>query len=127
MKQVSEVLTDPAPDAVVVDLADFSVQVLVRYWFSPPEHRSMVQVRNDVLTAIKRKLTEAGIDMPYPTHQILFHDQTEETDGDRSRQREGWPARQGNIPQPRTVAAVIQKSLERASEPREAGEQRQAA
>jgi hypothetical protein len=26
-----------------------------------------------------------------PTQQILFHDQTEETDGDRARQREGWP------------------------------------
>jgi hypothetical protein len=37
-------------------------------------------------------LIECGIDLPYPTQQILFHDQTEETDGDRSRQREGWPA-----------------------------------
>lgn len=23
---------------------------------------------------------------------MLFHDQTEDTDGDRTRQREGWPA-----------------------------------
>jgi len=30
--------------------------------------------------------------VPFPTTQILFHDQTEETDGDRGRQREGWPA-----------------------------------
>ncbi len=33
----------------------------------------------------------AGIDLPYPTGQVLVHDQTEETDGDRARQREGWP------------------------------------
>ena len=61
----------------------------------------MVKVRDEVLVAIKRKITEAGIDMPYPTHQILFHDQTEDTDGDHSRQREGWPASHGTIPQPR--------------------------
>ena len=34
----------------------------------------------------------AGIDLPFPTRVVLFHDQTEETDGDRARQREGWPA-----------------------------------
>jgi len=39
-------------------------------------------VRDRVIAAINRSLNEAGIDMPYPTTQILFHDQTEETDGD---------------------------------------------
>ena len=60
-----------------------------------------------VLSAIKRKLQSNGIDLPFPTHQILFHDQTEETDGDRSRQREGWPAGRGDVPQPRSIAAVL--------------------
>jgi small conductance mechanosensitive channel len=45
-----------------------------------------------------------NIDMPFPTQQILFHDQTEETDGDRSRQREGWPAGSGDVPKPRTIS-----------------------
>ena len=44
-----------------------------------------------------------GIDLPYPTRQILFHDQTETTDGDRRRQREGWPAGNGEVPGPRYV------------------------
>jgi hypothetical protein len=35
--------------------------------------------------------------------RFLFHDQTEETDGDRSRQREGWPAGKGEVPRPREV------------------------
>jgi small conductance mechanosensitive channel len=38
---------------------------------------------------------------------VLFHDQTEETDGDRSRQREGWPA--GGDP-PRSRFAVLQEA-----------------
>ncbi|MCU0548972.1 MAG: hypothetical protein MUC48_06455 [Leptolyngbya sp. Prado105] len=46
--------------------------------------------RDRVLTAIKQKLTANGIDVPFPIQQILFHDQTEATDGDRTRQREGW-------------------------------------
>jgi small-conductance mechanosensitive channel len=45
-----------------------------------------------VLTAVKAALTEAGIDLPYPTRQVLLHNQTEDADGDRRRQREGWPA-----------------------------------
>lgn len=36
------------------------------------------------------------------TQQILFHDQTEATDGDRSRQREGWPAG-ASKPVPKTM------------------------
>ncbi len=39
-----------------------------------------------------RSASAAGIDLPYTNTQVLFHDQTEKTDGDRSRQREGWPA-----------------------------------
>jgi len=35
VKKVEGVLHDPAPDALAVELADFSVQILVRYWVSP--------------------------------------------------------------------------------------------
>ena len=42
--------------------------------------------------AIKEALDEARIDMPYATRVPLLHDQTEAIDGDRSAQREGWPA-----------------------------------
>lgn len=36
-------------------------------------------------------LAAAGIDLPLPTRVVLFHDQTEDADGVRGRQREGWP------------------------------------
>jgi small conductance mechanosensitive channel len=57
-----------------------------------------------VLARIKARLIEEGIDRPYPTTQVLFHDQTEETDGDRRRQREGWPAGGGEVPRPRPMS-----------------------
>jgi hypothetical protein len=50
-----------------------------------------------------------GVDLPFPTQVVLFHDQTEETDGDRRRQREGWPASQGEVPEPRNVPGMLGK------------------
>ena len=47
---------------------------------------------------------EHGIDLPFPTQMILFHDQTEEVDGDRRHQREGWPAG-AHAPAPRRKEA----------------------
>ncbi|WP_419805515.1 mechanosensitive ion channel family protein [Terriglobus sp.] len=86
------VLDDPAPEALVVDLAGSWVTIRIRWWMDPPRKLDTMRSVDRVLTAIKRDLTAAGIDLPFPTQQILFHDQTEDTDGDRSRQREGWPA-----------------------------------
>lgn len=106
------VLPQPAPDAIVVDLAASTVNIRARWWIKPPRRAPALDLQDSVLTAIKNKLTANGIDMPFPTQQILFHDQTEETDGDRSRQREGWPAGQGKIPNPRRLEDSLRKLVE---------------
>ena len=106
------VLSQPAPDAIVVDLAASTVNIRARWWIKPPRRAPALDLQDSVLTAIKNKLTANGIDMPFPTQQILFHDQTEETDGDRSRQREGWPAGQDKIPQPRSLEESLRKLVE---------------
>jgi hypothetical protein len=62
-----------------------------------------LDVTDRVYEAAKGALTAAGIDLPFPTQQVLLHDQTEEADGDRAAQREGWPAR-GRNPRPRSRA-----------------------
>ncbi|MFC3605830.1 mechanosensitive ion channel family protein [Deinococcus soli (ex Cha et al. 2016)] len=103
---VEEIRSDPAPAVLVRDLADFSVNLEVRYWIDPPIRREVVESQDRVLEALKPALIAAGIDLPLPTQQVLFHDQTEETDGDRTRQREGWPARAEN---PRSRAALTQR------------------
>ncbi|GAA0502559.1 mechanosensitive ion channel family protein [Deinococcus depolymerans] len=99
---VEDIRPDPAPTVLVRELADFSVNLEVRYWIDPPVRREVVESQDRVLEALKPALIEAGIDLPLPTQQVLFHDQTEETDGDRARQREGWPARESN-PRPRAA------------------------
>ena len=106
---VNEVLKDPAPDVLVLDLAESTVKIRVRWWISPPRRIDDMRSRDKVICAIKKKLVENGIDLPYPTRQILFHDQTEETDGDRSQQREGWPAGKSKVPKPRRIGRSLRK------------------
>ena len=109
---VDEVLKNPAPDALVMELAGSTVDIRARWWVNPPNRASTLDSRDKVLTAIKNKLMANGIDLPFPTQQILFHDQTEETDGDRSRQREGWPAGKGYVPKPRSIGGSLRKLAE---------------
>ena len=110
---IDEVLEEPAPDALVVDLAGSSVNIRVRYWISPPRQTDVLHVQDKVLEQIKHALTQAGIDMPFPTQQVLWHDQTEITDGDRATQREGWPKGAGEAPKPLKIASVLRDKRER--------------
>ena len=102
-----DVLDDPAPDALVVDLAGSSVNIRIRYWIAPPRQADVLHTQDTVLQQVKEALTEAGIDMPFPTQQILWHDQTEATDGNRAAQREGWPTGDGQAPKPLKIADVL--------------------
>ncbi|MHC5937337.1 mechanosensitive ion channel family protein [Nostoc sp.] len=104
MLSVDEVLKDPAPDVLAMELAGSSVNIRVRWWINPPRRADDLTSRDKVISAIKKKLVANGIDLPFPTQQILFHDQTEETDGKRSHQREGWPSGKGEVPKPRRIS-----------------------
>jgi small-conductance mechanosensitive channel len=98
---IEEVLDKPEPEVLLLGLGASSVNLKVRWWINPPKRSEAVVSQDKVLTAIKKALAEHGIDLPYDTRVVLFHDQTEETDGDRRRQREGWPAGKGEAPGPR--------------------------
>ena len=107
MRGMDGILKDPAPDVLTWDLAGSSVNLRVRWWSDPARGR-VVDTRDRVLMAVSEALLSAGIDLPFPTQQILFHDQTEATDGDRAAQREGWPPPPGgnNPGQDRIVDAL---------------------
>ncbi len=106
VKALPETLADPAPDVLVHQIGDFAVILRIRWWIAPPRKNDLLEAKNAVLTTVKRHLLEAGVALPYPTTQLLFHDQTEETDGDRRKQREGWPPGTTQVPRSRHAAAV---------------------
>lgn len=97
---VDQVESDPAPEALPWELAASSVNIRARWW-TDSRRADVVTVRARVIPAVKKALDQAGIDMPYDTHVHLWHDQTEEHDGDRAAQREGWPAAMSGPTQPR--------------------------
>ncbi len=106
LQQAEDVSPDPKADVIVVSLADSTVNLRARWW-TKSRIADGLNAQDRVLTSVKQSLTAAGIDLPFPTQQILFHDQTETTDGDRRTQREGWPAGTGDAP--RSARAVRQE------------------
>ena len=102
---IEGVLDDPAPETIPIELGDFANVVRLRWW-TKPQQSSVIHVKGEVLQAVYKALDSAGIDMPYPTQVHLFHDQTDEHDGDRAKQREGWPTT-GEDPRPRRMADAI--------------------
>jgi hypothetical protein len=92
-----------------VELAESTVNLRARWW-TKSRMADGLNAQDRVLTSVKRALTAAGIDLPFPTRQILLHDQTEATDGDRRHQREGWAAGTGDVPEPRAAAAALRQA-----------------
>lgn len=90
MKGIDGVQADPGVEALPWAIADSSNIVRVRWW-TTSDQKTVVHTFSQVIKVIYRALDEAAIDMPYPTSVVLFHDQTEEFDGVRGKQREGWP------------------------------------
>jgi small-conductance mechanosensitive channel len=107
VRSLPDVLDDPAPDALVMELDGSSVNIRLRWWVNPPRQKDILDARDQVLEHVKKALTAQGIDLPFPTHQILFHDQTEEGDGDRFRQREGWPLGQDLASRPARIVDAL--------------------
>jgi len=69
---VDDVLRAPAADVLVLELVQSSVNIRARWWIKPPRRMDALNSRDKVISAIKQKLVENGIDLPYPTRQILF-------------------------------------------------------
>ena len=104
IRGVDGVLAEPAPDVLVWELGESSKNIRLRWW-TRPQRGEVLRIRDAVLKAAAEAISGAGMDLPFPTQVVLFHDQTEETDGDRTRQREGWPA--GDAPpKPRPLSRL---------------------
>ncbi len=119
LKDIPGIEKEPEPEALPWALDSSTVNIKVRWW-TDSRRSSVVAAQGRVIPAIKKALVDNGIDLPFPTQVMLFHDQTEETDGDRRRQREGWPTG-SNPPKARHMNEIeIERSSgSRAGEPGE--------
>lgn len=87
---VEGVATEPPAEALPWGLDDSYVTIRVRWW-TDSTRTNVVHVQARVIQAIFEAARAHGIDLPFPTRVLLFHDQSEPADGDRTRQREGRP------------------------------------
>lgn len=109
---VEGVLATPPVEVMPWAFGDSSINVLIRWWAASPKIEQ-VAVRARVVLALRETAARHGIDLPFPTSVVLFHDQTEVTDGDRRQQREGWPARGDGDPEPRWRAQARRERVPR--------------
>jgi len=66
------ILTDPAPVIAVSELADSSVNLVVRPWVSTADYWA---VRFHLLETIKVKLEEGGISIPFPQRDVHIYNE----------------------------------------------------
>jgi small conductance mechanosensitive channel len=65
------VLSDPAPVVAVSELADSSVNLVVRPWVNKDDYWD---VRFDLTRALKENLEAAGCSIPYPQRDVHMHE-----------------------------------------------------
>ena len=66
------ILKDPAPQVAVYELADSSVNFVVRPWVNAADYWS---VRFDVTENVKRRLDADGIGIPFPQRDVHLYKQ----------------------------------------------------
>lgn len=72
---VADVLSEPAPDVRAVEFGPSALILRVRWW-TDSRRAEVVGLQGQVLAAVKDKLLQNGVDLPYPTRTVLFHDQS---------------------------------------------------
>ncbi len=72
-----KVLDDPAPQILVMDLADSSVNIAARPWVKSSDYWA---TRSELLEQIKVALEAAGCSIPYPQRDFHLHQIVEKAD-----------------------------------------------
>lgn len=65
----SRVLADPPPKAFIVEYADSGILLELAFWIADPEEGTM-GLKSDILLAIGRAFTTAGIVIPFPQREV---------------------------------------------------------
>lgn len=66
---IDGVLAEPAPDVLVNDLADSSVQLKARWW-TDARRSNVIQVKSSVVRTIKQTLDQHDINIPFPIRTV---------------------------------------------------------
>jgi len=87
VNSIDGVLDNPPAEALVVALAESSVNIRIYWWTMTPQHMHTLYLQDKVLTALKNSLVESHIDLPLPTQQIVLQTLPESANGNHSDDR----------------------------------------
>lgn len=73
LKEDQRILVDPAPQIAVAELADSSVNFVVRPWVKREDYWG---VKFDVTEKVKKAFDEAGIEIPFPQRSVHMVSET---------------------------------------------------
>ena len=71
MAAVDGVLSNPEPDVIPVELGDSSVSLRARWW-TDSRWAQVISTKGAVIQEIKRRLDEAGIEIPFPQRVLTM-------------------------------------------------------
>ena len=70
LKQLARILKDPAPFVAVSELADSSVNFVVRLWVEAGDYWG---VHFDTIEQVKKRFDAEGISIPFPQMDVYTH------------------------------------------------------
>ena len=65
-----EILTDPEPQVRLTELGDSAVILQARFWINDPKRSDFIRIRGEYGTQVKRRLTQEGVDIPFPIRTL---------------------------------------------------------
>jgi len=68
---LESVLSEPAPNARLVELGENAITIQAEFWIDDPRNRDMVTIRSDFRRVVKRRFDEEGITLAPPSAQSL--------------------------------------------------------
>lgn len=77
MEEHDQIMENPAPKAMIDELGDSSVNIVLLFWIDNPFPGKRRKALNDVITTVKERYEEAGIGIPFPHREILQHEDRE--------------------------------------------------
>jgi small conductance mechanosensitive channel len=75
LAETEGVMASPEPEVLVVELDESSVNLRARWWTST-EQINVMRIRDRVITGVKYRLDNNGINIPFPIRTVMFNDDT---------------------------------------------------
>lgn len=75
LKNHESIIDDPAPKALVDELGDSSVNIILLFWIDDPAPKKRRKVVDEIITSIKSKYEEVGIGIPFPHRELIQHEE----------------------------------------------------